>query len=121
MCKNFGLYIYEPSNSFSLFIFNYVVYVLLMFLHFKFSKLLFKNDLYCYCSVLFFSCLTNSYVYLRHAVPYDLSLLIIYFCLYKIILNIKKESLTNKDLIGFGFLAFLGYLTYPGYVISFFF
>ena len=110
--KTFGLYFYEPSSFFGLFLFNYIIFCLILVIHFKFSKLFLINKTYSYLSVLLLGCLTNSYIYLRHAVPYDISLLIIYYCIYKIFSYKKNINYKQLDLIKIGFLACFGYLTY---------
>lgn len=114
--KTFGLFFYEPSSFFGLFLFNYIIFCLILVIHFKFSKLFLIHKTYSYLSVLLLGCLTNSYIYLRHAVPYDISLLIIYYCIYKVFSYKKNINYNQLDLIKIGFLAFFGYLTYPGYV-----
>ena len=66
-------------------------------------------------SVLLFSTLTNSYLYLRHALPYDTSLLIFYLVIYKIVIYTEENSLSFKKSLIIGICSFLGFLVYPGY------
>ena len=111
----FKLNYYESINSYALFIINFIIYCLILLYHFKVSILLLKDSYLALVSVLLFSTLTNSYVYLRHALPYDMSLLIFYMVIYKIILYTEENSLScNKSLV-IGIFSFLGFLVYPGY------
>jgi hypothetical protein len=111
------LYIAEPRNSYPLFIFNYVIYCLILLIHFRFSKLVLKDTQLALLSVLLLSVMTNSFLYIRHALAYDPSLLIFYFVLYQIAKNIENHSLKYTACFGWGMLAFFGYLTYPGYFL----
>ncbi len=105
---------YESANSYPLFFYNYIVYCLLLFVHYRFSKFLFNESYLALISVILFSSLTNSYLYLRHALPYDASLLIFYLVIYKIVTD-KNDSISVKASFLFGISSFLGYLVYPGY------
>lgn len=111
----FHLKWYESKNSYPLFIYNFAIYCFTLFIHFKVSNILLKNKTLALLSVLLYCSLTNSYIYLRHATPYDASLLILYLALYKIVKNIKNEKLTFIKSLFLGNLAFFGYLVYPGY------
>jgi len=111
----FKLNYYESNNSYPLFIFNFIIYCFILIVHYKFSKLLLKDSFLALISVLLFSTLTNSYLYLRHALPYDLSLLIFYLAIYKIALYTEENSLSAKKSLIIGFCSFFGYLVYPGY------
>ncbi len=113
--QTFHLNIYEPRNSYPLFIFNYIIYCLILLVHYNFSKLFLKDELLSLLSVVIYSCLTNSYLYLRHALPYDTSLLILYFTFYKLIQLGLSDSLTNKKYFLLGLFSFVGYSVYPGY------
>lgn len=113
----FGLEYYESDNSYPLFLFNFFIYCLLLLVHFKVSCLFFKEKIWCLFSVLVFSCLANSYIYLRHALPYDCSLLILYYIFYKVLKITNEENFTLKKIYFLGFFAFIGYLSYPGYFL----
>jgi hypothetical protein len=111
----FGLNYYESNNSYPLFIFNFIIYCIILVIHFKLSYLLFKDTFLALASVLLYSTLINSYLYLRHALPYDMSLLILYLAIYKIVIYTEENSLSPKKSLIIGFCSFLGYLVYPGY------
>jgi len=86
--------------------------------HYRVSLLFLKDKLWSLFSVLTFATMVVSYISLRHADPYDGSLLILYFVFYKLI---KKPILNFSaiKLFGLGMLAFFGYLCYPGYILLF--
>jgi hypothetical protein len=113
--KVFNLNCYESHNSYPLFVFNFIIYCLILIYHYKFSKLLLTTTYLALLSVLLFSTLTNSYLYIRHALPYDKSLLVYYLVLYNIVLCIENNNLSPIKSLIFGFCAFFGFLIYPGY------
>ncbi|MCX6272536.1 MAG: hypothetical protein NTU44_15225 [Bacteroidetes bacterium] len=112
----FNIYYYESNNSYPLFIFNFIIYCIILIVHFKFSKLVLKDEFLALLSVLLYSCLTNSYLYLRHATPYDDSLLIFYLLMYKTTIYTEENSLSVKKSFFIGIFSFFGYLVYPGYL-----
>lgn len=116
----FNLSYYESKNSFPLFIFNFIILCFILIVHYLFSKLLFNDTFLALISVLLFSTLTDSYIYLRHALPYDMSLLIFYVALYKIAIYTKNNCLSNKKSLIIGFCSFLGFSVYPGYFVLYF-
>lgn len=111
----FKLDYYESINSYPLFIVNFIIYCFILLYHFKLSKILLKDSYLALVSVLLFSTLTNSYLYLRHALPYDMSLLIFYMVICKIILYTEENSLSGKKSLVIGICSFMGFLVYPGY------
>jgi hypothetical protein len=111
----FNLSLYEPENTYPLFLFNFVIYCLILIIFYKIANLLLKDNILALISVLLYSTLTNSYVYLRHALPYDLSLLIFYFIIYKIVIHTNENNLSFLNSLIIGFCSFLGFLVYPGY------
>ena len=111
----FSLNYYESKNSYPLFIFNFIIYCFILVIHFKLSYLLLKDNFLALISVLLYSTLTNSYLYLRHALPYDMSLLIFYLAIYKIAIYTEENSLSFKKSLLIGIFSFLGFLVYPGY------
>lgn len=116
----FKLYPYETKNSYPLFIFNFIIYCCILIVHFKVSKLVFKDKYLALLSVLLYGSLTNSYLYLRHVLAYDTSLLIFYLVIYKIIKYSNEDKLVFKKSVFFGIVSFFGYLVYPGYFPLFF-
>lgn len=109
------LYYYESDNSYPLFLFNFLVYCFILLVHFRFSKLVLKGDILALVSVLILSSLTNSYLYLRHALGYDTSLLIFYLVIYNLCSSIENNNLSFRKSTLLGVLSFFGYLVYPGY------
>lgn len=115
----FGLEYYESDNSYPLFLFNFFIYCLILQLHYKVSNLFFKEKVWCLFSVLILAGLSNSYIYLRHALPYDCSLLILYYIFYRVLKISNTKNFTWKNSFFLGFFAFVGYLAYPGYLLIF--
>jgi hypothetical protein len=111
----FNLKYYESQNSHIVFIFNFIIYCFILLVHFRFSKLLLKDSYLALASVVLFGSLTNSYLYLRHALPYDMSLLISYLVIYNIVIYNEEDRLTIKNSLLLGFFSFIGFLVYPGY------
>ena len=110
----FNLNYYESQNSYAVFVYNFIIYCLILLVHFRFSKLLLNDSYLALASVVLFSTLTNSYLYLRHALPYDTSLLIFYLVIYKIVIYVKEDSLSFKKSFLAGTCSFFGFLVYPG-------
>lgn len=113
--KIFTLNLYETENSYPLFIFNFLIYCLILILHFKCSTILLKNTDLALLSVLMYSCLTNSYLYIRHAVPYDSSLLILYFSFYRALVYQQRKNSSTFQYFKLGAVTTFGYLVYPGF------
>ena len=67
----FNLNYYESQNSYAVFVCNFIIYCLILLVHYRFSKLLLYDSYLAFASVVLFSTLTNSYLYLRHALPYE--------------------------------------------------
>jgi hypothetical protein len=105
----------ESRNTYPIFVFNFIIYCCILRYHFNISNILLKDRLWALVSVLFFSALTNSYLYLRHALPYDESLLIFLIIIYKVLIYNEKKQLSFKKSFVLGFFAFFGYMVYPGY------
>jgi len=116
-----NIYCYDSSNSYPLFIFNFIIYCLILIVHYKFSKLVLKNEFLALLSVLVYSTLTNSYMYMRHVLAYDTSLLIFYWFIYRIVCYVEDDTkLSFKKSTLIGVCSFFGYLVYPGYFPLFF-
>ncbi|AWA31228.1 hypothetical protein HYN48_14605 [Flavobacterium magnum] len=112
----FGLEIYEPANSWPVFAYNLAIHALLLLLHYRVSRHFLKDRFLALFSVLVFATLVVSYISLRHADPYDASLLILYYVFYKLV---STNGVTTRKMFVYGGLAFFGYLCYPGYVLLF--
>lgn len=144
--KLLGKDVYDPGNSFPLFLFNFLTYAGILFYMYRISYHLLKNKLFALLGLLVYSSLTNSHIYLRHALPYDTSLLLFLFVMYDIILHIERhgEQRANltvnqhsgqnaghpqdqpQEIAGLqstlrlfllGALGFFSYTIYPGYIL----
>jgi hypothetical protein len=115
----FGLEVYEPANSWPVFAYNFIIYLLILVVHYRVSVHYLKDRALALFSVLVLCSMVIFYISLRHADPYDASLLILYFLFYKMISQGENIVFTNGKMFCFGLLAFFGYLCYPGYIMLF--
>ncbi len=115
----FGMETYESANSFPLFLFNFVIYCLILLQLYKIAKFLLKDRVTALFSVLLYCCLINGHIYLRHTLPYDCSLLIMSFVLLQVFKTTEYNNFDIKKMLLLGFTAFFGYAVYPGYILLF--
>ena len=115
----FGMETYESANSYPLFLFNFAVYCLLLVQLYRIAKLLLNNKILALFSILLYCCLINSYIYMRHTLPYDCSLLIMSYALLQVLKTTIYNTFSIKKMLLLGFIAFFGYVVYPGYVLLF--
>ncbi len=105
----------ETVDKYTLFTYNFIVFVLILLVHYRVSLTVLNDKLLALLSVLLYSAATNSYIYLRHAFPYDAALLMIYFGFYLAIKAINTNKLGYKKGALIGFLIVGSFLVYPGY------
>ncbi len=117
MGKIFGIATFHSYNNWPLFVFNFAAYLGIAALLYRIALTTTKSLVSALLAVLFFTCLTNGYIYLRHALPYDKSLFIYLFVLYKILRS--EGCYTSKKSFWWGFLSFFGFLVYPGYILTY--
>jgi hypothetical protein len=103
------------ENTYPMFFFNFIVHCLLLLVHYKFSKLLLKDKFLALTSLLLYTALTNSFIYLRHILPYDTSLLVFYYVLYRVVKGTDSGNLKLMSSFFLGLLSFFGLVIYPGY------
>lgn len=115
----FGLETYERQNSYLLFLFNFIIYCFVLKYIYKIAYTILADKTTALLSVIIYCCLVNSYIYLRHTLPYDSSLLILLFTLFNIIKTTQNNSFTYKKSFLLGLTAFFGYVVYPGYILLF--
>jgi hypothetical protein len=113
--KVFKLDYYESRNSYPIFAWNFMIYCAIFYVHFKVSKRLLQNENLVLISLILWGSLTNSFIYLRHVLPYDASLFIFYFVIYKTIEYTENNDLNYRKSFLLGLAGFFGYLVYPGY------
>jgi len=113
------LNILETNAFIPVYLFNFVIYLLLLIVHFRFTLLISESKTVSLLSVLLYATLTNSSLYLRHNFPYDLSLLIFYYVIYSLVKALKNNESGDIFYIKKGILGFFAYLIYPGYVFLF--
>jgi hypothetical protein len=114
--KLMGIDYFGSNNSYPLFLFNFIVYCFNLVIIYRLALQLIGNNTTALFSVLLFSSLTNSHLYLRHALPYDAGLLILLFSIYLLIKWQKGAALSQQRSFVLGIISCLGCLTYPGYV-----
>ncbi|NDI99868.1 hypothetical protein GWA97_12330 [Flavobacterium sp. LaA7.5] len=115
----FGMETYESANSYPLFLFNFTVYYLILLQLYNIAKLLLKDKVLALFSVLLYCCLINGYIYIRHTLPYDCSLLVMSYVLLQVLKTTMNNTFSTKKMLLLGFIAFFGYVIYPGYVLLF--
>ncbi len=113
----FNLYLFESNNSYMMFLYNYMVHCLIIFFFYKLSRVALQEQKIALCSVLIYCSLTNSYLYIKHALPYDASLLFFLYISYKTFMYIEGYVKDNHKYFLVGFISFAGYLIYPGYFV----
>ncbi len=119
--KLFHLNFFETKNMYVLFVFNMLIYVLILYYLYKLALLIFKSKFYALFSILSYSVLINSYAYLRHIYPYDTSLLFLVYLLYRLVKSyINKEKPGYKQSFFFGVIAAFSFLIYPTFYMAFF-
>ena len=114
-----GMETYQSQNFYPLFIFNFLVYCLTLFMVFKIGVALLKDRVAALCAVVLYCCLVNSYIYLRHTLPYDESLLLYCIVLYHILKTTLDNTFSNLKMLALGFTAFFAHLVYPGFIMLF--
>ncbi|KAF2516900.1 hypothetical protein E0W68_11840 [Flavobacterium salilacus subsp. salilacus] len=115
----FSMETYESANSYPLFLFNFTVYCLILLQLYNIAKLLLKDKVLALFSVLLYCCLINGYIYIRHTLPYDCSLLVMSYVLLQVLKTTKNNTFSTKKMLLLGSIAFFGYVVYPGYVLLF--
>ena len=114
--------IYSSGNSYSLFFYNLFIYSLILWFIYKLSDIFFRNRIISLITVLVYQSFINSFLYLRHAIPYDISLLIFLITIYLITSqgnHLKNASATGKAFF-FGVISYVAFLTYPAFFQLFF-
>jgi len=115
-----GYEIFETRSFAVVFVYNLVIHILVLWVFYKILLLIFYDKNSALFGVLIFSVSVNHYAYLRHIYPYNESLLIFLFLIYRFtdrLLNRKK--IRPADAFIWGALAFAGILIYPAYYLSF--
>ncbi len=118
--KIFDLDFFETRNFYVVFVYNFIIYGLIIWLLYKIYLLVFQHRDLALFGVLVYTLLLNSYVYLRHLYPYDASLLLFLFVLYRLLrLYFDKKKIAPKEAFLLGGLSFFAFLVYPAYNLSF--
>jgi hypothetical protein len=105
----------SPQIDLILFIYNIFIYVLILWVLFKIGKRLGFTIENALLAVFLYAVGVNSWLYIRHAFPYDTSLLIILYALYLLLKNSKKITLIIA--LFFSALMTLAFTVYPGFYL----
>lgn len=119
LCKLTGVPVFNPYSLKVATAFNVIISLFILIVFYKLSFLLFNKDpKTAFLSMFIYGLVVNNNIYIRHIVPYDISLLCFLSSLYIIV----KSSITNYQLktyiisgilVGFGFAIYQGYYFFP--------
>ncbi len=109
----FGTLLYSEFAASVMFLFNFSIYLLLLRTYFNLFKTLMNNENLAWFGIVLYSCLTLSFISLRHSDPYDSSQL--FFAI--VLLRVCQANFTAKASFVWGFMAFFAYLIYPGNIL----
>ncbi len=114
------LELFETQNFDVVFVYNLVINIMTLYVLYRLFQLIFQNKTLSLTGILFYSVLVNNFSYLRHIYPYDESLLLFIYLAYRLVKAYLKQSNFNfKFSFWTGCFAFLGFLIYPAYYLSF--
>lgn len=105
----------SPQIDSVLFAYNIFIYVLILWVLFKIGKRLGFTIENALLAVFLYAVGVNSWLYVRHAFPYDTSLLIILHAIYLVLKNSKK--ITTLISLYFSALMTLAFTVYPGFYL----
>lgn len=109
----FGTLLFNEFAASVMFLFNFSIYLLLLRTYFNLFKTLLNNEHLAWFGIVLYSCLTLSFISLRHSDPYDSSQLFFVW----ILVQICRSNFTLKSAFHYGFVAFFAYLVYPGNIL----
>ena len=114
------LELFETQNFDVVFVYNLTVNLITLYVLYRLFQLIFNNKILSLTGILFYSVLVNNFSYLRHIYPYDESLLLFIYLVYRLVkAYMNKPVFDVKFAFWTGSLAFLGFLIYPAYYLSF--
>ncbi len=116
--KTTGLPIENPNSLLIPVLFNVLISLLISFLFYQITLLLFEEDIFiAIVGTITFSLLVTNNIYIRHILPYETSFLFALFILYYFLNKLKKSNnaidLRSIELIGF--MTGFQYTIYPGH------
>jgi len=103
------------SRGYLIFVFNYITLVCILFLLWRLSYGLSSSQIVAWLTVLIFVSTLYSSLYLRHALPYNLALLINLIIANTLFFRVSGSR--NLTLILAGALAGVSFTIYPGYIL----
>jgi len=114
------LELFESQNADVVFVYHFFIYSLTLLILYRLFQLIFNNKILSLTGIFFYSVLVINFSYLRHIYPYDESLLIFIFLVYRLVkAYYYKTVFSLKFAFGLGILAYFGVLVYPAHYLSF--
>ena len=114
------LELFETQNFDVVFVYNLTINLITLYVLYRLFQLIFNNQILSLTGILFYSVLVNNFSYLRHIYPYDESLLLFIYLVYRLVkAYLNKPNFDIEFAFWTGSLAFLGFLIYPAYYLSF--
>ena len=114
------LELFETQNFDVVFVYNLTINFITLYVLYRLFQLIFNNKILSLTGILFYSILVNNFSYLRHIYPYDESLFLFIYLVYRLVnAYLNKPDFDVKFSFWTGSLAFLGFLIYPAYYLSF--
>ena len=104
------LEVFETQSFQIVFIYNFIIFTLTLYVLYKIFRKLFQSKLIALTGILIYSLLVNNFIYFRHIYPYNESLLIFLWLTYQIL---KTSHYNLKKIFFWGALAFFGFTVYP--------
>ncbi len=110
-----GRHIYDPANTYPLFVFNFATFLLILWVLYRYSLLVLGGRPAAVLVVIVYSSMVNPQIYLRHALPYDMALLVLLFVLERLTRRVEWNLWDPAPFFGLGAAGFFGFTIYPGY------
>ncbi|MEL5995599.1 hypothetical protein [Hymenobacter segetis] len=97
---------------------NWAMLIINIVLFYKIANALFNNR-WSKVAVIIYACLANTNIYLRHILPYDMSMCFFLLALWLIIKDYKGKLFTNKlPAFKIGVFSGIVFVIYPGYFLA---
>lgn len=97
---------------------NWGILVINIVLFYKIAKSLFDNR-WTKVAVIIYVCLANTNIYIRHILPYDISLCFFLLALWLVVKDYKGKLFTDKlPAFKIGIFSGIAFVIYPGYFLA---
>jgi len=120
-CEWWGLPLLNPESLKIVTFFNVIISILILIVFYKISLILFDRDQkIAVFAAMIYAFLANTNMYIRHVLPYDISLMVFLFALYLVLKKLDKSGKLDLQtciitglLTGFAFSAYYAYYLFP--------